>query len=222
MRWEGVGSEGGRHERGCTNTEGASLRNLSPTADMTSLKNDSWIRQMAREHRMIEPFTDTLVRHDARGHKVISYGLSSYGYDLSLAPEFMVFKNSHPVLVDPKKFDERCVDHVHGEQIIIPPNSFVLARSNESIRMPENVLGICVGKSSYARCGLILNCTPLEPGWSGHLTLEITNSTPLPSVCYANEGIVQVIFFEGEPCEVSYADRAGKYQGQHGITLPRV
>jgi dCTP deaminase len=189
---------------------------------MTSLKNDEWIQRMARDHGMIEPFTETLVRTDSQGQKVISYGLSSYGYDLSLAPEFMVFKNSHPVLVDPKQFDERCVDRVEGERVVIPPNSFVLARSNEYLRMPDNVLGICVGKSSYARCGLILNCTPLEPGGSGHLTLEITNSTPLPAVCYANEGIVQVIFLEGELCMTTYADWGGKYQSQRGITLPRI
>lgn len=193
-----------------------------PKPEMTSLKNDTWIRRMAREHRMIEPFTDTLVRQDRHGQKVISYGLSSYGYDLSLAPEFMVFKNSYSVLIDPKAFDERCVDKIQGERVIIPPNSFALARSNEYLRIPENVLGICVGKSSYARCGLILNCTPLEPGWSGHLTLEVSNSTPLPALCYANEGIVQLLFFEGDPCEVNYATRDGKYQGQRGITLPRV
>ena len=183
-----------------------------------SLKNDAWIRRMAREHKMIEPFVDTQVRAG-----VISYGLSSYGYDIRVADEFKVFTNVHSTTVDPKGFDPRSMVDVRGEVCIIPPNSFALARSVEYIRVPRDVLVICLGKSTYARCGIIVNVTPLEPEWEGHITIEISNTTPLPAKIYANEGIAQLIFLQAdEPCQVSYADKKGKYQRQRGIVLPKV
>ena len=183
-----------------------------------SIKNDRWIRRMAEEHGMIEPFEAGQVREGT-----ISYGLSSYGYDIRVAPEFKVFTNVHNVVVDPKEFDARSFVDVNEDECIIPPNSFALARTLEYFRIPRDTLVVCVGKSTYARCGIIVNVTPLEPTWCGHLTLEISNTTPLPAKIYANEGLVQVLFFESdEDCETSYGDRGGKYQGQRGITIPKV
>lgn len=182
------------------------------------LKPDHWIRKMSQEHAMIEPFVETQVREG-----VISYGVSSYGYDLRVADEFKIFTNVHSAIVDPKHFvPESFVDY-KGDVCIIPPNSFVLARSIEYFRIPRRVLTICLGKSTYARCGLIVNVTPFEPEWEGHVTLEISNTTPLPAKVYANEGLAQVLFFEAdEVCDVSYGDRKGKYQGQRGVTPPKL
>ncbi len=183
-----------------------------------SVKCDRWIRKMALEHGMIEPFTETQVRSG-----VISYGLSSYGYDVRIADEFKIFTNINHTVVDPKEFDPRSFVDVQGSECIIPPNSFALARSVEHFRIPRNVIVVCVGKSSYARCGIIVNVTPLEPEWEGIVTLEVSNTTPLPARIYAGEGIAQFLFFEGdEPCQTSYADRKGKYQAQKGLTLPRL
>ena len=182
------------------------------------LKSDSWIKRMAVDENMIEPFVDRQVSDN-----VISYGLSSYGYDLRLAPEFKVFTNLYAAVVDPKDFHKRSLIDIKGNYCFIPPNSFLLGRSVERLRIPRNVLTLCVGKSTYARCGLIVNVTPLEPSWHGYVTLEISNTTPLPARVYANEGIAQVLFFEGdELCNSSYADRNGIYQGQKGIQLPKV
>ena len=191
-----------------------------------SIKSDRWIRRMAREHRMIEPFVDspTPVRQ-GEGRKAISYGLSSYGYDMRVAPEFKIFTNVLSAVVDPKQFDSKSFVEFEGEVCIVPPNSFALARSVEYFRIPRNVLTICVGKSTYARCGIITNVTPFEPEWEGYVTLEISNTTPLPAKVYANEGICQVLFFEADDddvCETSYKDKAGKYQGQLGVTLPKL
>ncbi|MEK0081708.1 dCTP deaminase [Benzoatithermus flavus] len=179
---------------------------------------DRWIRKMALEHGMIEPFVDRQTREG-----VISYGLSSYGYDARVAPEFRIFTNVDNALVDPKNFSERSFVERTGESCVIPPNSFALARTVEYFRIPRDVLVICLGKSTYARCGMIVNVTPLEPEWEGHVTLEISNTTPLPARVYANEGICQFLFLkgEGEP-EVSYADRKGKYMRQRGVTLPKL
>lgn len=184
-----------------------------------SIKPDHWIRRMALEEKMIEPFEEKLMRQG-----VISYGLSSFGYDIRVADEFLIFTASTGELtvVDPKALDHRAMSRYQGPVCIIPPNSFALARSVEYFRMPRNVLGICLGKSTYARTGIITNFTPFEPAWEGHVTIEISNTTPLPAKIYANEGIAQVLFFEGEAPEVSYADRGGKYQAQTGITLPRL
>jgi dCTP deaminase len=191
-----------------------------------SIKSDRWIRRMAREHRMIEPFVDSQVRApDKETRKVISYGVSSYGYDMRVAPEFKIFTNVLSAVVDPKHFDSKSFVAFEGEVCIVPPNSFALARSVEYFRIPRNVLTICVGKSTYARCGIITNVTPLEPEWEGHVTLEISNTTPLPAKIYANEGICQVLFFEADDddvCEISYKDKAGKYQAQTGVTLPKL
>ena len=185
---------------------------------MPSIKADRWIKKMALEHGMIEPFEDRQVRNG-----VISYGLSSYGYDIRVADEFKVFTNINSTVVDPKNFDARSFVDVKADVCIIPPNSFALAKTVEYFRIPRNVLTVCVGKSTYARCGLIVNVTPFEPEWEGFVTLEISNTTPLPAKVYANEGISQVLFFESdEECEVSYADKAGKYQKQQGLTLPRL
>ena len=182
------------------------------------LKNDAWIRRMAREYGMIEPFEEKQIRHG-----VISYGLSSYGYDIRVADEFKIFTNAYSAVVDPKQFDPRSFVDFRGDVCTIPPNSFVLARSVEYFRVPRNILCLCVGKSTYARCGIVVNVTPLEPEWEGYITIEISNTTPLPARIYAHEGIAQVIFLEAdEVCEVSYADRKGKYQRQKGIALPRV
>ena len=173
---------------------------------------------MALEHGMIEPFVDTQVREG-----VVSYGLSSYGYDIRVADEFKVFTNINSTVVDPKNFDARSFVDVRADVCIIPPNSFALAKTVEYFRIPRDVLTVCVGKSTYARCGLIVNVTPFEPEWEGFVTLEISNTTPLPARVYANEGVAQVIFIESdEPCETSYRDRGGKYQGQKGVTLPRI
>jgi dCTP deaminase len=184
--------------------------------------SDTWIRQMAKEHGMIEPFEEALVRKS--GDKpVISYGLSSFGYDLRVANEFKVFTNVYNAVVDPKNFDDRSMVTMEGETCLVPPNSFALARSVEYFRIPRNVLTLCVGKSTYARCGIIVNVTPFEPEWEGHVTLEISNTTPLPARIYAGEGLAQVLFLAGaEPCETSYADRGGKYQKQRGIVVPRM
>ena len=185
-----------------------------------SIKSDRWIRRMAREAGMIEPFTDGQVR--AGG---ISYGVSSYGYDMRVAPEFKIFTNVLSAIVDPKNFDDKSFVEFSGDVCVVPPNSFALARSVEYFRIPRNVLTICVGKSTYARCGIITNVTPFEPEWEGHVTLEISNTTPLPAKIYANEGICQVLFFEADDddiCETSYADKKGKYQAQRGVTLPRL
>ena len=182
------------------------------------LKPDHWIRKMALEYGMIEPFVENQVRNG-----VISYGLSSYGYDLRVSDEFKVFTNVYSEVVDPKNFSPKSFVDIQGDVCVIPPNSFALARSVEYFRIPRSVLTITVGKSTYARTGIITNVTPFEPGWEGHVTLEISNTTPLPAKIYANEGIAQVLFFEAdEECEVSYADKKGKYQGQTGITPPRL
>jgi dCTP deaminase len=182
------------------------------------LKSDGWIIRMAKEHRMIEPFVDAQVRKG-----VISYGVSSYGYDIRVTDEFKIFTNMNSTIVDPKAFDIRSMVDFKGEVCTIPPNSFALARTVEYFRIPRSVLTICVGKSSYARCGIIVNVTPFEPEWEGYVTLEISNTTPLPARIYANEGIAQVIFFEGdEECLTSYADKKGKYQAQQTIVLPKV
>lgn len=183
-----------------------------------SIRPDHWIRRMAREHGMIEPFEDRQVRQGT-----ISYGLSSFGYDMRVADEFKIFTNVNNAIVDPKAFDDRSFVAYQGEVCIVPPNSFALARSVEYFRIPRKVITLCVGKSTYARCGIITNVTPFEPEWEGFVTLEISNTTPLPAKIYANEGIAQVLFFEGdEGPEVSYKDRAGKYQGQVGVTTPRL
>jgi dCTP deaminase len=185
---------------------------------MPSIKSDKWIKKMALEHAMIEPFEDRQVRAG-----VISYGLSSYGYDIRVADEFKVFTNINSTVVDPKNFDARSFVDVKSDVCIIPPNSFALSKTVEYFRIPRDVLTVCVGKSTYARCGLIVNVTPFEPEWEGFVTLEISNTTPLPAKVYANEGIAQVLFFQSdETCEVSYADKKGKYQGQQGLTLPKL
>ena len=182
------------------------------------LKSDRWIRRMALDHDMINPFSEKQVREG-----VVSYGLSSYGYDLRVADEFKIFTNVNCTVVDPKQFDERSFVTVRSECAIIPPNSFALARSVEYFKIPRDVLTICVGKSTYARCGIIVNVTPFEPEWEGFVTLEISNTTPLPARIYANEGLCQIIFFQSdEVCETSYADRKGKYQAQKGIVLPKL
>lgn len=178
---------------------------------------------MVKKHNMIEPFCNGLIRTDSANNKLVSYGLSSYGYDIRVADEFKVFTNVHNSIIDPKEFREDSFVPMKTDICVVPPNSFALARSIEYFRIPRNVLTICLGKSTYARCGIIVNVTPFEPEWEGHVTLEISNTTPLPAMIYANEGIAQVIFFESEQCcEISYADRKGKYMGQRGITLPRV
>jgi dCTP deaminase len=182
---------------------------------------DHWIRKMAREHGMIEPFEDGLVRRNEAG-PIISYGLSSYGYDLRVARDFKVFTNVYNAVVDPKKFDDRSFVDMSGDSCLVPPNSFALARSVEYFRIPRDVITLCVGKSTYARCGIIVNVTPFEPEWEGHVTLEISNTTPLPARIYANEGLAQVIFLAATSlCETSYKDRGGKYQAQTGIVGPR-
>ncbi len=182
------------------------------------LKPDHWIRKMATEHGMIEPFVETQKRDG-----VISYGVSSYGYDMRVSDEFKVFTNVFSAIVDPKNFSPQSFVDMKTDVCIIPPNSFALARSVEYFRIPRSILTICVGKSTYARCGILVTPTPFEPEWEGHVTLEISNTTPVPAMVYANEGIAQVLFFEGdEVCETSYADKKGKYQGQTGVTLPKL
>ncbi|MHB1947776.1 MAG: dCTP deaminase [Gammaproteobacteria bacterium] len=185
-----------------------------------AIKSDKWIRRMAEQYGMIEPFEPQQVRHGAAG-KLISHGTSSYGYDVRCADEFKVFTNINSTIIDPKNFCPTSFVDVNSDVCIIPPNSFALARSVEYFRIPRNVLVICLGKSTYARCGIIVNVTPLEPEWEGHITLEFSNTTPLPAKIYANEGVAQLLFLESdEICEKSYKDRAGKYQGQKGVTLP--
>ncbi|MBI3014861.1 MAG: dCTP deaminase [Candidatus Tectomicrobia bacterium] len=182
------------------------------------LKSDRWIRTMSLEHAMITPFEEKQVSQGA-----ISYGVSSYGYDIRIADEFKIFTNINTTIVDPKSFDPRSFVDFRGPVCIIPPNSFALGKTVEYFRIPRNVLTVCVGKSTYARCGIIVNVTPFEPEWEGYVTMEISNTTPLPAKIYANEGIAQVLFFEGdEPCQVSYADKKGKYQAQQGLTLPKI
>lgn len=182
------------------------------------LKNDIWIRNMALNHKMIEPFEEKQISRN-----VISYGLSSYGYDMRVADEYKIFTNVFNTLIDPKEFNPKSFIEHKSDYCIIPPNSFVLARSVEYFRIPKNILTICLGKSTYARCGIIVNVTPFEPEWEGYATIEISNTTPLPAKVYSFEGIAQVIFFEAdEVCSVSYADKKGKYQKQLGITLPRI
>jgi len=182
------------------------------------LKPDHWIRKMAMEHKMIDPFIEHQVRDG-----VISYGVSSYGYDVRVADEFKIFTNVFSATVDPKQFDPKSMVDFVGEVCVIPPNSFALARTVEYFRIPRNVLTICLGKSTYARCGIIVNVTPFEPEWEGFVTLEISNTTPLPARIYANEGLAQVLFFEAdEVCETSYADKKGKYQKQQSIVLPKL
>jgi dCTP deaminase len=187
-----------------------------------SIKSDRWIRRMAESTGMIEPFEPHQVRRAADGGKTISYGTSSYGYDVRCAADFKIFTNINSAVVDPKNFSESSFVNFTGDVCIIPPNSFALAHTVEYFRIPRNVLTICLGKSTYARCGIIVNVTPLEPEWEGHVTLQFSNTTPLPARIYANEGVAQFLFFESdEPCETSYRDRAGKYQGQRGVTLPK-
>jgi dCTP deaminase len=183
-----------------------------------SIKSDKWIRRMALEHQMIEPFVDAQVRAG-----VVSYGLSSYGYDIRVSDEFKVFTNVYNTVIDPKNFDPRSFVDIQADVCIVPPNSFALARTIEYFRIPRDVLTVCLGKSTYARCGIIVNVTPFEPEWEGTVTLEISNTTPLPAKIYANEGIAQVLFFQSdEVCERSYADKKGKYLKQRGVTLPKI
>jgi dCTP deaminase len=183
-----------------------------------SIKSDTWIKRMALEHKIIEPFVDEQMRAG-----VISYGLSSYGYDIRVADEFKVFTNVYNTVVDPKCFDPKSFVDIKADVCIIPPNSFALARTIEYFRIPRDIMTVCLGKSTYARCGIIVNVTPFEPEWEGHVTIEISNTTPLPAKIYANEGIAQVLFFQSdETCAVSYKDKKGKYQAQRGVTLPRL
>ena len=187
-----------------------------------SIKSDKWIRKMAAEYKMIEPFEPDQVK-EVDGRRIVSYGTSSYGYDIRCADEFKLFTNINSTIVDPKEFDAKNFVDVKGESVLIPPNSFALARTVEYFRIPRNVLTICLGKSTYARCGILVNVTPFEPEWEGYVTLEFSNTTPLPAKIYANEGVAQVVFFESdETCETSYKDRGGKYQGQRGVTLPKM
>ncbi len=186
-----------------------------------TIRSDRWIRRMVAEHNMIEPFERDQIR-EVNNERVISYGTSSYGYDVRCAADFKVFTNINSAVVDPKQFDESSFVAKRSDICIIPPNSFVLARTVEYFRIPRTVLTICLGKSTYARCGIIVNVTPLEPEWEGHVTLEFSNTTPLPAKIYANEGVAQMIFFEADDvCETSYLDRGGKYQGQRGVTLAK-
>jgi dCTP deaminase len=187
-----------------------------------SIKSDKWIRRMAEQHGMIDPFSPTQVK-EMNGHRIVSYGTSSYGYDIRCSNEFKLFTNINSTIVDPKNFDPNSFVEVMADYCVIPPNSFALARTVEYFRIPRNVLTICLGKSTYARCGIIVNVTPFEPEWEGYVTLEFSNTTPLPAKIYANEGVAQVLFFESdEVCETSYKDRGGKYQGQVGVTLPKI
>ena len=188
-----------------------------------SIKSDKWIRRMAQEHGMIEPFVDGQIKKAEDGTGIVSYGLSSYGYDVRCSNEFKIFTNINSAVVDPKNFCSTSFVDVNADVCIIPPNSFALARTIEYMRIPRSVLTICLGKSTYARCGIIVNVTPFEPEWEGYVTLEFSNTTPLPAKIYANEGVAQVLFFESdEVCETSYKDRGGKYQGQVGVTLPKI
>lgn len=187
-----------------------------------SIKSDQWIRRMATENELITPFTADQIRY-VDGNRIISYGTSSYGYDVRCSNEFKIFTNINSAIVDPKNFDQASFVDFVGDVCIIPPNSFALARTVEYFKIPRDVLTICLGKSTYARCGIIVNVTPLEPEWEGHVTLEFSNTTPLPAKIYANEGVAQFIFLGAdEPCATSYKDRGGKYQGQQGVTLPKL
>lgn len=187
-----------------------------------TIKSDRWIRKMATESGMIEPFEPSQIKQKD-GHSIVSYGTSSYGYDIRCSDEFKLFTNLNSTIVDPKRFDSNSFVDVKSDICIIPPNSFALARTVEYFRIPRNILTICLGKSTYARCGIIVNVTPFEPEWEGFVTLEFSNTTPLPAKIYANEGVAQVIFFESdEVCETSYKDRNGKYQFQQGVTLPKI
>ena len=187
-----------------------------------TIKSDRWIKKMSEQHGMISPFEPNMIR-EKEGEKIVSYGTSSYGYDIRCASEFRVFTNINSTIVDPKAFDPKSCVEFNGDNCIIPPNSFALARTVEFFKIPRNVLTICVGKSTYARCGIIVNVTPIEPEWEGYVTLEFSNTTPLPAKIYAGEGCAQVLFFESdEVCETSYKDRGGKYQGQSGVTLPKI
>jgi len=182
------------------------------------LKSDKWIREQSINNDMINPFCESL-----KGEDVVSYGLSSYGYDIRVSNEFKIFTNVNSTVIDPKDFDHASVIDFKGDICIVPPNSFALARTIEYFKMPSDTLAVCLGKSTYARCGIIVNVTPFEPGFEGHITIEISNTTPLPAKIYANEGIAQVLFLQGdEQCEITYSDRKGKYQNQEGITLPRI
>ena len=186
-----------------------------------SIKSDKWLRRMSEEHGMISPFEPNQIKQ-LNGEKIISYGTSSYGYDIRCAREFKIFTNINSTIVDPKNFHTRNFVEIEDDYCIIPPNSFALARTVEYFRIPRNVLTVCLGKSTYARCGIIVNVTPFEPEWEGYVTLEFSNTTPLPAKIYANEGVAQVLFFESdEDCETSYKDRNGKYMGQVGVTLPK-
>ena len=186
-----------------------------------AIKSDKWIIENAHENQLISPFESKQIR-EVEGEKIVSYGVSSYGYDVRCSNEFKIFTNTHSSIVDPKKFDPKSFVDVTAEQCIIPPNSFALARTVEYFKIPRSVLTLCLGKSTYARCGIIVNVTPLEPEWEGHVTLEFSNTTNLPAKIYANEGVAQMIFFESDQvCETSYKDRGGKYQGQTGVTLPK-
>jgi len=186
-----------------------------------SIKSDKWIRKMSLEKEMINPFEPDQLRH-INDKKIISYGTSSYGYDVRCSTEFKIFTNINHNIVDPKNFDSQSFFELDSDECIIPPNSFALARTVEYFKIPRSTLVICLGKSTYARCGIIVNVTPLEPEWEGHVTLEFSNTTPLPAKIYANEGVAQMLFFESdEVCETSYKDRGGKYQGQTGVTLPK-
>jgi len=189
-----------------------------------SIKSDRWIRRMAEAHRMIDPFEPNQVK-EIDGRRIVSFGTSSYGYDIRCSDEFKLFTDINTTIVDPKNFDPKSFVDFKGDSCIIPPNSFALARTVEYFRIPRNVLTICLGKSTYARCGIIVNVTPFEPEWEGFVTLEFSNTTPLPARIYANEGVAQVLFFEADAddvCETSYRDRGGKYQGQRGVTLPKM
>ncbi|APC96232.1 dCTP deaminase [Francisella frigiditurris] len=186
-----------------------------------AIKSDKWIKKMSQEHKMIEPFEAGQVKV-ANGEKIVSYGTSSYGYDVRCADEFKIFTNINSSIVDPKHFDDKNFVDFKGDVCIIPPNSFALARTVERFKIPRDTLVVCLGKSTYARCGIIVNVTPLEPEWEGYVTLEFSNTTPLPARIYANEGVAQMLFFQSdEECETSYADKGGKYQGQVGVTLPK-
>ena len=198
---------------------------LQYRTQIMSIKSDKWIRQMALEHDMILPFEPDQVKQNAAGERMVSYGTSSYGYDIRCSKEFKLFTNINSTIVDPKNFDPNSFVEVNADYCIIPPNSFALARTVEYFKIPRNVLTICLGKSTYARCGIIVNVTPFEPEWEGYVTLEFSNTTPLPAKIYANEGCAQVLFFEADAddvCETSYKDRGGKYQGQTGVTLPKI
>ena len=193
-----------------------------------SIKSDRWIRRMSEQHGMIEPYEAGQVRFaddgGVAGQRIVSYGTSSYGYDVRCSREFKVFTNINSTIVDPKHFDPKSFVDIEADECIIPPNSFALARTVEYFRIPRDTLVVCLGKSTYARCGIIVNVTPLEPEWEGHVTLEFSNTTPLPARIYANEGVAQMLFFQADKddvCETSYRDRGGKYQGQTGVTLPR-